>query len=89
MIADIIIEIERQKINLTIEYLPQYSYSSKPTEWSVRLQACNASGDSLKVERKNTDFEAAVIAAYEAIRHGMANGIQPALPAPVSDEIIF
>jgi len=82
MIADIIAEIERQKIDVTI-----YFWGKISSQWRVTLEYTNEQGDNLKVERKNRDLEAAIIAAYEAIRQGMTQGMQSALPAPVEPAI--
>ena len=74
MIADILSEIKLRKIDVTIYFWPHI-----PGGWRVTLELKNNHGDKLKVERRNDDFEVAMISAYEAIRQGT---IHPALPAP-------
>lgn len=80
MIADIITEIERLDIEVHAMRFAKSGYGDG--KWRVKLSYKNAAGDKLEVERTNADFEAAFIAAYEAVRQGMHEGVALALPIP-------
>jgi hypothetical protein len=75
-IAQIMNDIQVQKIETHI-FLFDYT-----KEWKIKLIYTSSAGDKLEVNRTNTDFEAALFAAYDALGLIRREGMNTLLPSP-------
>jgi hypothetical protein len=95
MLTDIFAEIERYDMSLYVHRYSKKEMFFKPA-YNITMKYINSNGDTVEVKRVNADFEAALIAAYEAIRVGMNEGLalalappEPPVAVPPSDELPF
>jgi len=80
-ITGILNDLQARKIEVAINLFPQ-SAMSRGINWWVKLNYTSPAGDKLEVTRRNTDFEAALFAAYDALGLIQREGMNTMLPSP-------